>query len=215
MNERSISFLHKSRYFETGNPETAKELWIVLHGHGQLAQYFIKKFQDLDPDQYYIVAPEGLSRYYLSGYSGRVGATWMTKEDRLSDIENYVNYLNVVYHEVVSKLKENVKITFLGFSQGTATVSRWIAQSEVKADRLILWSGIFPDDMKPEYTKKRYDEIEIINVYGEKDEFLTPLHFDDQQKIIKEIGITPITIVFDGNHIIHKQTLMKIATNSY
>ena len=36
------------------------------------------------------MAPEGLSRFYLEGFSGKVGATWMTREDRLNDIDNYL-----------------------------------------------------------------------------------------------------------------------------
>lgn len=215
MNERSVNFQYRARYFENGNPKTAKELWIVLHGHGQLAQYFIQKFQQLDSNQYYLVAPEGLSRYYLSGYSGRVGATWMTKEDRLADIDNYVNYLNTVYKNVTTNLRKGIKITVLGFSQGTATVSRWIAQSEVKIDRLILWAGLFPEDINFKLAHERFGNIEILNVYGKNDEFLNDKHLAKQQEIIKKLDIQPTTIVFDGNHSIHNQTLMKVATNSY
>lgn len=214
MNDRSVNFQYKARYFEYGDPATAKELWIVLHGHGQLAQYFIQKFKILDPNQYYIIAPEGLSRYYLTGYSGRVGATWMTKEDRLTDIDNYVNYLNSVYQNI-NNIRSKVKITVLGFSQGTATVSRWIAQSEIKIDRLILWAGLFPKDMNYKLAHERFKNIEILNIYGRNDEFLNDDRLNDQQEIVGKLGIKPTTIVFDGNHSIHHQTLIKIATNSY
>jgi hypothetical protein len=41
-----------------------------------------------------IIAPEGLSRFYRKGFSGDVVASWMTKDDRLDDMEDYVRYLN-------------------------------------------------------------------------------------------------------------------------
>jgi hypothetical protein len=70
------------RYAVSGNP-TAKNLLYVLHGYGHLAPYFIRKFNSLEDS--FIVAPEGMYRFYLYGSSGRVGACWMTKEERLDD----------------------------------------------------------------------------------------------------------------------------------
>ena len=42
---------------------------------------------------YTIIAPQGLHKFYLEGTSGRVGASWMTKENREDDIKNYLVYL--------------------------------------------------------------------------------------------------------------------------
>ena len=216
MKEFNIDFTFNSRFYtsETGN--NIEEVWFVLHGHGQLAQYFIRKFNTLDLSRILIVAPEGLSKYYLSGYTGRVGATWMTKEDRLLDIKNYVTYLNSVYDAIISELNENVKITVLGFSQGTATASRWVAQSKIHVDRLILWAGIFPPDMEVTTAKDRFDNIEVLIVYGNKDEFLNDEKFKEQEAIIQQLGISePKVISFDGNHDIHNRTLQLISSNSY
>ena len=92
--EGHITFQKKGRYFTLGNLADGKHLLIALHGYGYLAKYFINKFKELDLDKYVILCPEGLSRFYQSGTEGRVGASWMTKEDRQTDIEDYVNYLD-------------------------------------------------------------------------------------------------------------------------
>ncbi|MFT7345493.1 MAG: putative esterase, partial [Lentimonas sp.] len=71
------------------------QLLIVLHGYGQLSQFFIQKFSSLT-HQCDIIAPEGMHRFYLNGSSGRVGASWMTKEERETDIEDNQKYLEEV-----------------------------------------------------------------------------------------------------------------------
>src|SRR5207237_799567 len=66
-----------------------------------------------------VVAPEGRPRFYLteSPTERRVGASWMTREDRLHEIDDYVRYLDAVHVDL--KLP-NTRITALGFSQGSA-----------------------------------------------------------------------------------------------
>ena len=135
--EHKINFEYSARYYTLGEiSENVEQLWFVCHGHGQLAQYFIRKFEVLNDGKVLIVAPEGLSRYYLEGFRGRVGATWMTKEDRLSDIENYLTYLSEVFNFIKSQLKSNVQVNFLGFSQGAATISRFATQTDAHFDKL-------------------------------------------------------------------------------
>ena len=51
-----------------------REIWFVVHGYGQLAEYFIRHFRGLDDGTRYIVAPEGLSRFYVKEWT-RVGAS--------------------------------------------------------------------------------------------------------------------------------------------
>src|SRR5690349_9000283 len=104
MMQHEISFEFRARYFKLGEISTqTKQVWFVLHGYGQLAQYFIKKFSILQDHNICVIAPEGLSHFYLENFQAgsgrkndRVGATWMTRENRMMDIENYVQYLNSV-----------------------------------------------------------------------------------------------------------------------
>ena len=128
MQENHIKVAKTARYFQLGEVGSEiREVWFVCHGYGQNADHFLKHFEFLDNGARLIIAPEGLSRFYLNGFSGRIGASWMTRVDRLNDIKDYVLFLDAIYQQIFEKLdRSSVKVSALGFSQGTATASRWL-----------------------------------------------------------------------------------------
>src|SRR5439155_683249 len=125
MHEHHLSVSRTARYFTLGERSAAEaEVGFACHGYGQLAARFLEKLRVLDDGTRYLVAPEGLSRFYLSESptERRVGASWMTREDRLAEIADYVQYLDAVYQEVFGLLdRSQVTVHALGFSQGVAT----------------------------------------------------------------------------------------------
>jgi len=156
-----------ARYEIIGSIDQAKIIVIALHGYGQLTPYFIRKFKGLD-EKIAIVAPEGLHRFYLSGSNGRVGASWMTKEDRENDIQDNLTYLNALYAHLRIN-KEKTRIVLLGFSQGGATAARWFAQSPQLFHKLIMWASIFPPDIS--FPLELKDTQAHFFVIGDKDEY--------------------------------------------
>ena len=125
----------------------------ALHGYGQLAEYFIRKFQPLADEGWRVVAPEGGHRFYLQGTEGRVGASWMTREDRLLDIKDYVLFLDQL-RSAMGHAVEGPDV-MLGFSQGVATAMRWMALGARGADSwqgAIAHSGVIPPDLPGEGT---------------------------------------------------------------
>lgn len=146
MVERFIRVPRTARYHVLGVVENAPEVWIVVHGYGQLARYFLRPFEGLEEGRC-IVAPEGLSRFYLDAEHSRVGATWMTREDRVNEIEDHINYLDQLASELLSKAMPNAPLNVLGFSQGVATVSRWLVRTEHRPVRAVLWAGSLPPDL--------------------------------------------------------------------
>lgn len=214
--EHRLTFTFKARYRMLGNPgKNIRHLWLVCHGHGHLAEYFIKQFACLDNGQHLIIAPEGLSKYYLKGFTGRVGATWMTKEDRLNDIDNYLAYLEAVYNEVKPQLAEDVKVTFFGFSQGAATISRFATQTEVCFDRLVLWAGIFPPDLPPLKSIERIKHKPVYWVYGKQDPYVSAGVMDEQSRLAKNLQIDPEVISFEGEHELQEDILIQLSKSAY
>src|SRR5439155_21044017 len=142
--EHHISVKRTTRYFALGDPARAGEIWFACHGYGQLAARFLEKLRVLDDGRRYLVAPEGLSRFYLSESptERRVGASWMTRGDRLGEIDDYVAYLDAVCADVFTSL-DRVRVTVhgLGYSQGACTVSRWAGLGGARSARLALWGG--------------------------------------------------------------------------
>ena len=121
----------------------------VLHGYGQLPQYFIRKFQSAVEAGWRVIAPEGAHRFYLQGTEGRVGASWMTKEARLDDIADQMVYLDRLRDHVEEEGAVGPSV-LLGFSQGASTALRWAALGRRGAaswDGLIAHSGVIPPDL--------------------------------------------------------------------
>lgn len=216
MQELSSQFSFQARYFKLGEiNERTRQIWFVLHGYGQLAKYFLSKFKSVAERDICVIAPEGLSRFYLENVvtrsqtgNTRVGASWMTRENRLMDIENYIQYLNSVYDREITQTRK-IPVTILGFSQGAATASRWVLSQTVQFNRLILWAGIFPEDIDFEMGKGILRGKEISLVYGDSDEFLTPERLGLMKDLSRKLGVTSSPLVFQGGHHLDDDTLLK------
>jgi predicted esterase len=191
------------RYQQIGELDKATQLLIVLHGYGQLAEFFIRKFNDV-PENYLVIAPEGMHRFYLNGTSGRVGASWMTKEDRESDIQDNLNWLNQLLNELKEK-KKFEKIILLGFSQGGATAARWYYSKKVPFDQLILWASVFPPDLERPQINSKSNNYFVI---GTEDEFYNDEAQMTEIDFYQKIGFQ--TLQFQGKHDIHNTTMLEI-----
>jgi len=203
--ERRITVSRSARYFTIGRPE--RDLWFVLHGYGQLAARFLRHFEPLDDGTRLIVAPEGLSRFYLGEDSARrVGATWMTKEDRVAEIEDYVRYLDAVYEECVRSLdRAQIKVTLLGFSQGSATACRWFTMGKSRIDRLVVWGGEVPPDVELP------PSVRLSLVYGSRDEYFTPKIVTATEARLRAHDVPYTLVPFDGGHEIDAGILKRVA----
>jgi predicted esterase len=183
------------------------EIWYVLHGYGQLARYFIRKFESAAAANRLIVAPEGMHRFYVQGHSGRVGASWMTKEDRQNDIQDYVQYLDALHASLKSRLKSDGKVKVIGFSQGAATACRWAVLGNVSFDALALWAGVFPPDLP---IAQVIPSMPLYFLVGNQDEFLNEdeINIHLQEMHNKQLAVRVLR--FDGKHDIYPEPLQQL-----
>ena len=215
--EHHLGTTRTARYYTLGpSARAARETWFVLHGYGQLAGRFLRAFEPLDDGTRCLVAPEGLSRFYLeSGTGGRahdkVGATWMTREDRLAEIEDYVRYLDTVFAEILRERGSAGSVCVLGFSQGTATAARWLAQGTARADRLILYGGEVPPDLDLAVARARWERTALMLVAGSEDPYITPKVLARDEARLREHGIAHRVERFEGGHEIRGDVLRRIA----
>ena len=209
MIKQNISVSKTARYYLSREiSENIKSVWFVLHGYGQLAEDFIRNFEAISNDYTLIVAPEALNRFYWKGFGGRIGATWMTKEDRLNEIKDYINFLNMVYSEVMCNFSTKpTKISVLGFSQGAATACRWVVDSGIKFDQLILWGGTIPPDINNKESEKILEASNLAIVIGDKDEFIDENLIDREIKHLDENKLIYKLIRFNGKHEIKPEIL--------
>jgi predicted esterase len=216
--EHHLKVERTARYWTLGTPESAEEVWLVLHGYKQLARRFIRRFKPIDNGLRLIVAPEALSRFYVSQEQGRhgvasvVGATWMTREDRLNEIRDYVGYLDQLVVRIEGETGK-VPLTVVGFSQGVATAARWAISGSRAPSRLILWGDFSPPDIDLELARQRLESVELIMVRGTEDRALSPQLKQEEDERLREGGIDYRTISYPGGHDIDEQTLLTLATS--
>ncbi len=216
MKHEEFLFHYKARYFKSGEITYAtKQIVFVFHGYGQLAKYFLKKFDNVADEETVVIAPEGLHHFYLEGVNkrsktknNRVGATWMTRENRVMDIENYLTYLNAILAKEING--RTIPLTVLGFSQGAATATRWVLQGTIHFEKLILWAGIFPPDMDFDKGQQILKGKSIYHVIGEDDPFVNGEKIEEMRLFSKQLDISPVQISFKGGHELDSATLLKV-----
>ena len=208
-----------ARFYTVGELAPATDdLWIVCHGYGQLAASFIETFEVVAAPRRVIVAPEGLSRFYLdrnrsaADPNPAVGATWMTREDREHEIEDHVRYLDALVDHVRARVAtDRVRLRVLGFSQGVATVGRWIERGRVRVNDLVLWAGSFPTDVDLTVAAGRLANVPVTVVVGTRDQLASWAAADAQVARFTAAGITARLVQFDGGHRLDDDTLRMLA----
>jgi predicted esterase len=180
---------------------------LALHGYGQLALYFSRKFDSFTDEGIRVIVPEGFHRFYLEGHSGRVGASWMTKEDRLQDISDYEKYLDQVVSQFVP---EGEKLVVFAFSQGVATGCRWVSYTSQEIIGLITWAGTFPPDVEWKMHAEKLNRLKFLSFFGDNDPFI-PL--DKAKGLILELesqGVHPTQTTYRGAHDFQSQTVLTV-----
>lgn len=206
-----------ARYATLGDHGGAlRQVGFACHGYSQLVAQFIRYFGAIDDGTRLIVAPEALSRFYIESRDGghglaNVGATWMTREDRESEISDYVVYLDSVYNRIFDDVdRSSVSVWVLGFSQGAATVSRWITRGEAAIDHLILWGGFLPTDLDMPAFKARVSSMRLTLVTGDKDPLVLDRDIADAERVLASHGIVYELERFDGGHQLSKDVLARV-----
>lgn len=213
--EHHLAVTRTARYHTLGEPSAAlRDVWFVLHGHQQLSAYFIRHFAVLDDGTRLIVAPEGLNRFYLEpttfhgSAQARVGATWMTREDRDAEIADYVGFLDRLYDEQFRTIDRGaVRVIVLGFSQGVATGCRWLCRGRAKAEAFVMWAGPIATELTFD-TAAPLRAMTVRRVLGNGDEMARPDYVASEDGRIAPLGLSTDIIRFDGGHQMHADVLM-------
>jgi predicted esterase len=182
-----------------------------------LVRYFLRRFAPLDDGTRLIAAPEALSRFYLENPPGphttaRIGATWMTREDRDHEIRDYLGYLDAVRTAVMGTLgRADVRVVALGFSQGVATVCRWAALGATAPDALIVWAHGLPPDLDLAASRERLRRLAVWLVAGERDAAWPAAAVETEGRRLDEHGVRHEVVTFAGGHELDGATLERLA----
>ena len=221
--QRHLNVTRSARYAILGSPTAdLSEVWFVCHGHGQLAARFLSRFLPLERKDRLFIAPEALSRYYLSPPNAGphapgtpVGASWMTAEDRESEMNDYVGYLDLLHDQIFSVVaRGKVQLWAIGFSQGAATVARWVVRGKVEPDRVVMCSGMLPAELDEEAAKRLVLRSPLTLTFGDADEFASPDRVIAEESKLRQLGIPYEIIRFKGGHTITPELLNQLARDS-
>ena len=184
-----------------------ESIWIVAHGYGQLAKNMVERFDRLDPSKHFVIAVEGLNRFYWHS-NNKPAACWMTSEDRYDEIEDFVGFLNSIYARYCRHVDyDKVKINLFGFSQGCATLWRWIHAVQPHFHRMINWAGWIPEDLSYHHMTAYLKEKHLSLHYGDSDHFITSESVKNITEVIDKNNLEVSISTFEGGHVIPKQEL--------
>jgi predicted esterase len=205
--EKEVSYQASSSYSTLNSPgPNTKIVWIVFHGIGYLSRYFLKYFKDLPAEENYIIAPQAPSKYYLNDTYTHVGASWLTKENTMSELSNVLQFLDRIMEQ--ESFPDDCRINILGFSQGASIALRWVCRSQIKCDKLILYAGGIPNELTGEDTAILMQNTEISIVFGKQDAFLTVERMVAEEKKIERLfGGRVKRVDFEGGHEMRPEVL--------
>lgn len=208
MKENSFTVSKTARFYTAGQlTQLTKKIVFVLHGYGQLAANFLQEFSPLFGDDIFFIAPEALNRFYVKGTFNEVGATWMTKEARTDEINDYLHYLEQLYKQIIPK-ECTAEITLLGFSQGSSTASRWANATKHRFDKVIFYAGEIAPDVIPINNNSPILSSKNYYAYGNQDKFIPEALFRKRLKQYDQLNLT--VLPFDGGHDIKTEVIEKI-----
>jgi predicted esterase len=181
------------------------EVWLVLHGYAQLSQSFIEDFRVLESPHRLIIAPEGLNHFYAKGFGGQPAATWMTSEMREYEISDYINYLNQVCSYFVPA---SCKLVLLGFSQGVATASRWLNQTQIPIRSFVVYSGELAAELIHPITSPCLLNTPLVYITGNKDPLIKPEKHQQVKTLMHTLGAQ--FLEFDGGHEVKPEVISRL-----
>lgn len=209
--EKQVSYQTTNTY-ETLNEftEKTKNIWIVLHGIGYLSKYFINYFDELNTNENYIIAPQAPAKYYLKNEYKYVGASWLTKENRVLETANVLAYLDAVYAS--EEFPKDCKVIIFGFSQGVSIATRWVASRKIPCNQIVLYAGGIPRELTPEdFGFLNGQETEITVIVGDKDQYLTGEVMKYETTRIEELFLGKAKQqIFEGGHEVKKEIINEI-----
>ena len=209
MDTIKIDITRTCRVYSSPVDAGVSEIWLALHGYGSLASEFYQTIYPAFTPHHKLLVPEGFNRFYVKGLGGKVGANWMTSEDRLADIENIHHYLS----QVVDLEAVNVNaagLNLLGFSQGATTAMRWwLSGRSPQVKKLICWAGSLPSEYQLDQLASYSVETELYIVYGKSDPLLNDHYLEMAQELVHKRKKSRL-VVFDGQHEVQTEVLREL-----
>ncbi|GAK97657.1 hypothetical protein JCM19294_193 [Nonlabens tegetincola] len=209
---KTVLYNHTNSY-DTLNEltDTTKCIWICFHGLGYLSKYFKKYFINFPKDDHYFIIPQAPSKYYQGSDFKHVGASWLTRENTMQEMDNVLNYLDKVITQ--ENIKGDPRIVLMGYSQGVSIATRFMSQYFYNVKALIIQSGSLPQELN-ENDGQHFETFcdRIIHISGTKDEYVNDKVIErEKERIDTLFGTKCEKHRPDIKHVVHVELLQTIA----
>ena len=134
----------------------------------------------------------------------------MTREDRDTEIRDYVGYLDRLHGHIVADLGKGIRTVALGFSQGCHTLARWGALGAVEFHALVFWGEVLPSDLDIDAAARGFGAARLLSVQGREDSHLTPEILARQERQLEALGRRMTTHWHPGGHRLEADTLVEV-----
>ena len=219
--EHHLPTVRTGRFYTQGAElQDVQRVWIVLHGYAQLAVRQLRHFEGIIPADTLLVVPEALSRFYLElpradgGHMARVGAAWMTREDREAEINDANGWLDTVAREVMDSVARASgrapQVSVLAFSQGVATCMRWLARSAMQPTQAVFWAGGVAADADSDGLRAALSHTKVTLVAGTEDQFLSETNRARLAAAWAALGIPVVELAYEGGHELSRAVLAEL-----
>jgi predicted esterase len=207
---RSLIVSRHARVGIVGDPDTATEAWLILHGYGMLAQGILHWFRHARREGRVLVAPEALSRFYteLSDAKRAVGASWVTREELANELDDHFHYIERALAEI---LPPSVSLHVHGFSQGVSVGARWCVRSARPVARLVGWAGTLPQEIAADDLKRRLGAEPLHLVVGDRDSRVPPEKVHADADRLSAAGLEVKLHPFAGGHWVDEGVLRELS----
>ena len=157
-------------------------------------------------NRFYLVSPDK-----APARDRPVGATWMTREDRDSEIADYVEYLDSLHEEIVGEAPSvELRVNVIGFSQGSATATRWMTHGRAVVHRLILWGGLMPPETNLARGPAALRRVPLTLGLGSRDHYVDDAMLATEQARLDAAKIPYDVIRFEGGHVINREVFRRL-----
>ncbi|MBO0360327.1 hypothetical protein J0X19_20370 [Hymenobacter sp. BT186] len=157
MQLHTFSTPRTARYYSLGEPgPTIRHVWFCLHSHNESVDGFATQLRPLDTPERLLILPEGLARFdQPEGFTAEAGsplAAWFASDATAYDLPDVAQYLEALSAQVLAACPPHTTITVLGHGHGAAAACRWLANSRLRYDRLVLYAAVFPPEINRQAT---------------------------------------------------------------